>query len=244
MDIAELLPYLLLHAISRNDFNEVNSILNRNVEINKKDDNGNTPLLMAIIVNNIKIVQLIINYANRHNIILDINEKNIYGDYPLLRCILNVNVEMTRLIIEYAEEKKVILEINESNNSGNYPLLWAVIKNNIELIQLIINYADRHDIILIINENDVIEKIENCRNNNAIIPLLGNTKRNSLIGINVDIINLLFQNHNVKRVNIIGENNELLKRNFENLFIDAIVQNNNGNLKIVIDEASNKNRYR
>ena len=46
----------------------------------KKNKNGNYPHYSAISNNNIEIVQLLIGYANQHQIILKLNEK-INMDY-------------------------------------------------------------------------------------------------------------------------------------------------------------------
>jgi len=47
------------------------------LELNEKDDIGNYPLSKAIINNNIKIVQLLLDYALQHKIILELNGKDI-----------------------------------------------------------------------------------------------------------------------------------------------------------------------
>jgi len=43
--------------------------------MNEKNQDGSYPLLEAIYNNNIEIVQLLIEYANQHQIILKLNEK-------------------------------------------------------------------------------------------------------------------------------------------------------------------------
>ena len=62
-------------------------------------------MLCAILNNKIDLVKLIINYANRHNIILDVNVKYVFGYYPVLRSVINLNYEMTKLIMNYSDEK-------------------------------------------------------------------------------------------------------------------------------------------
>jgi len=74
--------------------------------------NGNYPLLRAC-KNNIEMVQLLINYANKNNIFLELNEKNNNGNYPLLWACNNNNIEMVQLLIDYANKNNIILELNE-----------------------------------------------------------------------------------------------------------------------------------
>jgi len=71
--------------------------LNLNQKGNKFGDNS---LLKAIRKNNTDIVQLLIDYANKNNIILELNEKNKEGDYPLLLAIIKNNVDIVQLLID------------------------------------------------------------------------------------------------------------------------------------------------
>ena len=52
----------------------------------KKNKDGCYPLLYGFRYNNLEMVQLLINYANEHNIILDLKGKDKFGNYPLLYC--------------------------------------------------------------------------------------------------------------------------------------------------------------
>jgi len=70
--------------------------------LNEKDFQKNYPLLYAAQNNNTKIVKLIIDYANNHNIELNLNKKNDYGKYPLLYAIKNNNIEMVKVLIKYS----------------------------------------------------------------------------------------------------------------------------------------------
>jgi len=139
---------------------------------------GNYPLLNAIILNNIEIVQLLMKYAKNNNIILKLNEKDTDGRYPLLEAINNNNIEMIKLLMEYANEYNIILEINEKDNDGWFPLLLANADNinNIEIVKLLIKYANEHNIIMEINEKCSYEwsplNLSIIHNNVEIVKLL------------------------------------------------------------------------
>ena len=47
--------------------------------MNKKNKNGNYPLLFTISENNIEMIHLLIDYANNNNIKLKLNEKEKMG---------------------------------------------------------------------------------------------------------------------------------------------------------------------
>jgi len=96
-----------LTAITQNNTEEVKLILNHSfessipIEINANND-GEYPLLYAIINNNVEMVRFIMDYANANNMILNVNEKDKEGDYPLLNAVSVNNTEMVRLLMEYA----------------------------------------------------------------------------------------------------------------------------------------------
>jgi len=98
-----------LKACERNDIEKVKKIIKKSqdyvININKKNDYGNNPLLYACGKNNIEIVQLLIDYANKNNIILELNEKDKDGNYPLLYACYKNNIEMVQLFINYVYEK-------------------------------------------------------------------------------------------------------------------------------------------
>ncbi len=94
------------------------------MNLNEKDIFGYYPLDLAINDNNTKIVQLLIEYANQHQIILELNEKGHEG-YPLLKAISENNTKIVQLLIKYAIQHQIILELIEKNKYGKYPLLYA-----------------------------------------------------------------------------------------------------------------------
>jgi len=57
------------------------------------------------------MVKLLMEYANKHNIILEINEKNEDGNNSLNLSIKHNNIEIIKLLIEYANQYNIILEI-------------------------------------------------------------------------------------------------------------------------------------
>jgi len=56
-----------------------------------------------------EIIQLLINYVDKNNIILELNEKDHDGYYPLLLASNNNNNEMVHLLIDYAIKNNIVL---------------------------------------------------------------------------------------------------------------------------------------
>jgi len=167
----------LIYAIENKNIDKVKSILENSnkiqkvLNLNEKNKNKTSPFLKSIIkMDNVfifeknlniyfEIFQLLIEYANEHQIILELNDRNKRGDYPLLRAISYNYVKSTtivKLLIEYANQHQITLVLNEKNGYGNYPLLEAVDNDNIEVVKLLIEYANQHHIILEVNEKDGI----------------------------------------------------------------------------------------
>jgi len=90
------------------------------LKLNEKDEDGYYPLLIAIDNNNIKIVKILIEYANQHQIILDLNEKNNVGNYPILDATIYNNIEMIKLLIKYALQHQITLVYNKNEIDSNY----------------------------------------------------------------------------------------------------------------------------
>jgi len=89
--------------------------------------------------NNLEMFELLINYANEKNIILELNEKDNKSKYPFLIA-FNNNIEMTQLLIDYANKKNIALELTDYNNDyGFYSLLFAIEKDNIEVVKFLMN---------------------------------------------------------------------------------------------------------
>jgi len=100
------------------------------------------------------MVKLIMDYANKNNIILYINDQETKGNYPLLFAVDNDNIEMIKLLIDYANQKSIILKINGKESKYHYyPLYNAVANNNLEIVQLLMDYADQKNIIITMDNN-------------------------------------------------------------------------------------------
>jgi len=79
------------------------------LDFNVKNENGNNPLSLATIDNNVEIVKLLIEYANQHQIILNVNEKNKYGWFPIMNAVSYNNIEIIKLLIDYANQYQIVL---------------------------------------------------------------------------------------------------------------------------------------
>eukprot|EP00833_Pecoramyces_ruminatium_P000088 jgi/Orpsp1_1/1174120/evm.model.c7180000049003.1 len=172
-------------------------IMNVNEKIHEE-----TPLTYAIkrYSNSYNIAQIIIDYANNHNIILDLKDKNKNNGFTLLLSAIekrNDSIELIQMIIDYADSHGIILDIKDKSGNREDCLLKAIRQNNIKKVQLFIDYANKHNIILDINyaiNHNIILDI-NKKDKDKRTPLLLAIEND-----NIKIVKLLIDyanNHNI-----------------------------------------------
>ncbi|ORY84549.1 ankyrin [Neocallimastix californiae] len=115
--------------------------------------------------------KLLIDYANKNNIILNVNEKDTNGYFPIFGILNNNNYEMLKLLIEYTKKNNNKLKILEkdienaisSNYYGNNKL-EDISKINSKFIKLLYNYENKKIIEIIYSENGKLsEKFKELR---------------------------------------------------------------------------------
>ncbi|KAL6598867.1 hypothetical protein U3516DRAFT_670697 [Neocallimastix sp. 'constans'] len=115
--------------------------VNLNLNINEKNKDGNYPLLFAAKNNNLKIIELIIEYAVSKNIIIfNIFDKIKCGENPLLYSTINDNMKILKILIDYS--CNTCKYYNNIYDRIDISLLIynAVSNNNTEMIKILINY--------------------------------------------------------------------------------------------------------
>ena len=227
----------LINAIQNENRVKARTIMNSVIEntaklnINGKDEKGNYPLLCCSRRNNVEMIKLLIQYADKNNIILTINEKNYIGGYPvLLNFEYNYNTELLQLLIDYANRNNIVLDIISEDNGGDYPLLWSTIYNNTEKIKMMFDYAEKNNIKLNINEKDIM-KIINRINSNYNYQQDNRNKINNIYDINVEIIELFYKKNKENKLYIAFNENSALTKRFNEI---SNSNNNNNDLAVVL----------
>jgi len=116
----------LAEAIKKNDLKKVvyfHKIIKFN--FNKSNDNGDTPLLIAVRFNRVEVVKFIIKeikYVMKE-------DKNYIGDSALMIAVLNNNLEMTRFLVEEAG-----VDVDCRDNQGYTPFIAACANDFVDLI--------------------------------------------------------------------------------------------------------------
>ncbi|GAB6022752.1 hypothetical protein CHUAL_006847 [Chamberlinius hualienensis] len=88
---------------------------------------GDTPLHMAVIRNNIKLIKILID-----NYDADVDSSNNDGRTPLHEAVINNNIAIVTMLIEDFQANVDAVDIN-----GNTPLHWSVMINSLEMFTLL-----------------------------------------------------------------------------------------------------------
>lgn len=184
----------LINAVSSNDFEKTNSLLERGADVNVINANGVSPLSVACFRENIEIGQLLINYG------ANVNEETNNCSLMQIGC-WNNNFKVVEMLIN----NKAIINSSD-NNLYATPLYNACFKKNFDIAEFLIkNGADIYlknnggDSLLHIaclnQEFEIVkflvnQKIDvNLTNDNGVMPL------HIACGAgNVQIVDFLLQN--------------------------------------------------
>jgi len=179
--------------------------------------------------NSTELVNLIIEYAESNNIILDFSDyeynNNKYS--PIMNSIRNDNFSMVKMLMEYIDSNGVNFNCNIHDIAGDNLLSYATNKNNIELIKMIIKYANKHNVIL--RMVDYYDEDKICS------PLIYAFEND-----NLDMVRILMKYINEK--NIKFNINYKVGSERKNLLSYAIEKKSVTLLKEVIDYSNNNNK--
>eukprot|EP00833_Pecoramyces_ruminatium_P005328 jgi/Orpsp1_1/1179360/evm.model.c7180000069001.1 len=59
------------------------------------------------------MINLLIEYANNNNTLLNVNQKNENENYPIVKALGKNDIEIIKILVEYTKNKGIILCINE-----------------------------------------------------------------------------------------------------------------------------------
>lgn len=102
------------------------------IDINKKNSNGDTALILAIEYHNNEILKELLN----KNVDMDIKHP-IFGKHPIHTAVYFENVEAVKILLEY--DKSFANLANDYD--GWLPLQDATLKSNVEIVKLLLNYG-------------------------------------------------------------------------------------------------------
>ncbi|ORX81654.1 ankyrin, partial [Anaeromyces robustus] len=115
-------------AINKKNTNIINYLIDQGADINIKNTDGDTPLIIATKKNYMECCEKLISND------VDVHCKDISGNTPLMIAIKNENYGLTQLLIGNSC-------INDENKLGETPLYLSIIHNSIEIRNLLIKHG-------------------------------------------------------------------------------------------------------
>jgi len=132
--LSEEVRTLLFHeAVAESNIQNIQHLLDKGVDINAKNNNGETPLHIAVCKERPEVVTLLLKNG------ADVNAKDdLYGFTPLHITLRNNNLNLTKLLLDKNAN------INAKDKSGAlYPLYFAISHNNIPIAKILLDrFAD------------------------------------------------------------------------------------------------------
>ncbi|MBC8303177.1 MAG: ankyrin repeat domain-containing protein [Pelagibacterales bacterium] len=123
---------VLSYIIKLNNFEMVKTAIENGAIINNSIDKIYTPLLIAISLENIKIIEyLILNNATLDKKV-DMNGKILT---PLFLALSNENLEIIKLLLKNS------VDVNIQDHNGDTPLIYSVNMRDYELVSLFLRYG-------------------------------------------------------------------------------------------------------
>lgn len=214
--------YPIISALEINDKDKIMAILSSGrADINVQHPNsGETPLFMAVTLDDIDLVTYILNlrYANGH-FVADREKKNNKELTPLFQAVNKNNPEMVKLLAIIGGA-----DINTTNRGGFTPLMSAEKNNNKSMLNLLITlngdfiYAATNDNIEAIDNLILWHKNPNFQNDNGDTALMIAVKKS-----NIEII---------KKLVTYGADKEIKNNKGLTPLFQAVLNNN---LEIVVN---------
>jgi ankyrin repeat protein len=158
---SEKLKQTIFHAISTHQYLVLKNILEKDVNLNIYNPEGETPLTASVRENNLEIFKLILRYTE------NIDHKNKSGNTALLLAIKNKRFKLAQILIE----NKANLYITDTQYKT--PLLLAIQADHIETVTSLIEHgADIEDLGEVFQESFNMDQMTN----NSLIREVLNTK--------------------------------------------------------------------
>ena len=116
-----------IKAVETNNIEEVKRMMQSGIDLNYRNNNGNTALMYAIMYNRVEIARMLIDSG------VDVNIRDNRDNTALIWTILFDNIEISRMLIN------VGADINIPGDRGRSALIWAIQSENTKFAKLFIN---------------------------------------------------------------------------------------------------------
>lgn len=115
--------------VSDGDLPEVQQMIASGQDINAKDEEGFTALMLAVMDEQFELTKLLLASG------ADVNVVDSDGDTPLISAVMSRNTTILQVLLEHGADVKA------TNSSGGNALMFACIEGKKEVVDLLIDYG-------------------------------------------------------------------------------------------------------
>lgn len=146
----------LAMAVANEDLEAAKDLIVRGENVNRKEDDGTTPLHIAVEHGNLQIAELLLNFGAK------VNARNKERETPLMNIDEDSSLELVQLLLRYGAK------VNQVAKDGNTPLIRAARNSKAEVIKALVDAAARLDVqnekgITALMEAADADNLENAR---------------------------------------------------------------------------------
>ena len=120
--------YPLHAAITAQDLNQVRKLLREGIDVNQKDNDGDTPLHLASAMGQLETVRLLIENGAE----VDLQDGwDLRGRTPLHRAVIGGHIDVIRVLVRAGAD------VNAKRWDGYSALSWAKARNQSDIVTLL-----------------------------------------------------------------------------------------------------------
>lgn len=125
---------ILHQAVAKEDPNFIIQLLENGADINKKDKNGLTPLLVACKWNYLKSIKILLEHG------ANVNLMNVNRETPLFYACVKNHPDVVKILMDYGADYTI------SNPSGFTPLTYSCITVNVDCVRKLLESGVNPDL--------------------------------------------------------------------------------------------------
>ena len=167
---------VLLEICRSGDFNQITDLLDGGVikYINTFDGDGYTPLLLAVLHNNPKILTLLLSKGAIVDLFCSTRKET-----PLTLAVILGRFDCMRILLEYGADINIRCIV--------HTLVWAVNSKRIESVQILLDYGadvnqlNAHELSIVVNYSDDFNQVQLNEIKKIIKEALNNSNNNNYV---------------------------------------------------------------
>ena len=124
------MSYIIFQAIENNNITKVKELLESGIDVNARNQFGDTPIQITCVGGYIEILKLLLSHPD-----IDVNARNDYGTTPLYKACNNKFIEIVKLLLAHPS-----IDVNLEKENGFTPLLLSIHAKSFDISKLLLDH--------------------------------------------------------------------------------------------------------